>query len=190
MSFELVVIGTSAGGTNALKLLLSALRPDFTLPIVIAQHRDSHSGEQQCKLLQRHSARPVREPYDKDVVEPSQVYIAPADYHLAVERTGFALSIDPPVDYARPSIDVLFESAADNFADGVIAVLMTGASRDGSRGLRRIKERGGLAIVQDPDTSESATMPRAGIEATTVDHVVLLAEIAPLLARLGQSVQT
>lgn len=184
MSFELVVIGASYGGLSALALLLPALSPEFSLPIVIVQHRKKDGDDGLCEYLSKRSRLPLVEPNDKEKVEPGYVYLAPRDYHLLIEKSIFALSTESPVAYARPSIDVLFESAADIYQERVVGVILTGANRDGARGLAKIKSLGGLAVVQDPKSAESAAMPEAAISATEVDKILPLPGIAPFLNEL------
>lgn len=185
---RIVVVGTSFGGLTALQTLLPAIPKDFNAPVVIVQHRSSEAGSGLRAFLQKHSLLPVREPEDKETVMRGHVYLAPRDYHLLLDGESFALSIEAPVEYARPSIDVLFESAADAYREKVVGVILTGANADGARGLARIKERGGMCIVQDPATAESRQMPEAALLAATgVDHVLPLAEIAPLLVELCRS---
>lgn len=178
---DIVVVGTSLGGLAALEILLSGLPAEFPLPVAIVQHRGMDSDETLMLLLQVHCALPVSEPDDKDPIEPGRIYLAPPGYHLLVDRGSFALSMDAKVCYARPSIDVLFESAAEAYKDRVIGVVLTGASRDGSEGLARIKERGGLAVVQDPKGAEAPTMPEAAIAKVKVDRILPLPEIAQFL---------
>jgi two-component system chemotaxis response regulator CheB len=126
----------------------------------------------------------VREPADKEPIEPGAVYLAPADYHLLVEPDGFALSTDGPVQHSRPSIDVLFDTAADTYGDRLIGVILTGANADGAYGLSRIKRRGGTTIVQDPETAEKRAMPDAAIATGAADRVVPLEQIPPTLMEL------
>jgi two-component system, chemotaxis family, protein-glutamate methylesterase/glutaminase len=184
VSRELVAIGTSWGGLDALRRLLANLPDELDVPIAIAQHRGPGSVEGGLEaILQREIARPVHEVDDKDPIERLRVYLAPPDYHLLVERGSFALSTGERVQYARPSIDVLFESAADAYGEGVIGVILTGANEDGAAGLRRIAERGGTAVVQDPETAERRTMPDAAIAAAAA-VVLPLEEIAPYIASL------
>lgn len=178
---EIVVIGTSYGGLAALQSLLPALAPAFPASVIVAQHRGKDSDEGLCEFLRRHCPLPLSEPNDKERIESGHVYLAPRDYHLLVERGRFALSTESPVAFARPSIDVLFESAADAYRDLVVGVVLTGANGDGSRGLARIKSHGGLAVVQEPREAQSRAMPEAAIAATKVDRVLSLAEIAPYL---------
>jgi len=195
---DLVVIGTSLGGLYALKTLLAGIPASFPASIVIVQHRHKNSDVTFTSFLQDYSALPLKEVEDKEVIKPSCVYIAPADYHLLVEvgeqqsqdanqhRRSLALSTEAPVSYARPSIDVLFESAAEAYAEKIIGVILTGASTDGAKGLAAIKEGGGLGIVQEPSTAESVTMPQAAIAAAPPDWVLPLEAIAPLLIDLCQ----
>jgi two-component system chemotaxis response regulator CheB len=179
---KLVVVGTSMGGLRALDQVLSGLAPDFPLPLAIVQHRGTDSAQPQLpRLLQLSCTLPVSECNDKEPIVGGHVYLAPPDYHLLVDDGRFALSVDERVLYARPSIDVLFESAADEYRDGVVGVLLTGANSDGTRGAGRIKKRGGVVVAQDPRTAEAPTMPRAAIEAGVVDRVLPLAEIAAYL---------
>jgi two-component system, chemotaxis family, protein-glutamate methylesterase/glutaminase len=180
--YELIVIGTSWGGLDAVSRLLDGLHDDVHQPIVVAQHRsvDSEEGGL-ARLLGNHTRRVVCDPDDKTPLEPDHVYIAPPDYHTLVERGHLALSTDAPVQFARPSIDVLFESVADAYADRAVGIVLTGANEDGARGLSLIKERGGVAIVQDPSTSERRAMPDAAIAATVADAVLSIEEMPAFL---------
>ncbi len=190
MTFELVVIGASWGGLQAIEILLSNLPKDFPLAIAIAQHRHRNAGELLCELLQGHSLLPVVEAEDKQTINPGYVYLALADYHLLVESGSFALSTETPVLYARPSIDLLFASDADAYTDRAIGVILTGANQDGSQGLAALKTRGGLAIVQEPTEAESSAMPTDALAklsegaATQVDYILPLAKIASCLMQL------
>jgi two-component system chemotaxis response regulator CheB len=184
MAYAAVVIGVSAGGIDALKLLLPALPASFSLPLAIVQHRDPHAGDFLAAYLNTLSSLVIRDAEDKEPFCPGHVYLAPAGYHLLIESDrSLSLSVDPRVNYACPSIDVLFESAADVFAASLIGIVLTGANSDGAQGLKTIKARGGLAIVQDPATAAAMAMPRAALAATPVDHVLDLTAIAPLLIR-------
>lgn len=189
MSFKIVVIGTSLGGLSALQTVLGDLPSNFQLPIAIVQHRHRDSDDTLKAMIQQFVALPVREVEDKDEMVSGTVYLAPADYHLLVEPGYFALSTDEPVSYARPSIDVLFESAADIYGEQVIGVILTGANQDGMQGLKKIKARGGKTIVQEPSTAASPIMPAAAISAVAVDWILSLYEIAPLLVNLGNSIR-
>ena len=185
MRYGLVTIGASWGGLQATETLLSALPDSFETPIAIAQHRavDSGSGAL-SRMLSLRSGLDVCEASDKDAIEPRRVYVAPPDYHLLVEPGGFALSIDEPVQFSRPSIDVMFETAADAYGPELIAVVLTGANADGAAGLVAVKRMGGTTIVQDPASAERAEMPRSAIATGAADHVLPLEEIAPKLASL------
>jgi two-component system chemotaxis response regulator CheB len=181
---DLIVMGASWGGLEALEQVLRALPGDFSTPVAIAQHRavDSGSGAL-SELLASHSGHDVCEPGDKDAIEPRRVYVAPPDYHLLVDADGFALSTEAAVRYSRPSIDVLFDSAADVYADRLASVLLTGANDDGAYGTMRVRRRGGLTIAQDPESAARPDMPRAAIATGAVQHVLPLEEIGPFLLR-------
>jgi len=183
MPVELVVIGTSLGGFSALEILLGNLPREFPVPIAVVQHRMADADSTLSLVLQVHSALPLSEPDDKDPIEPGHVYMAPPDYHLLVERGSFALSTEQRVCHARPSIDVLFESAAHAYGAGLVGVILTGANHDGARGLACIKQRGGFTIVESPTTAESPAMPKAAIAACRVDRILPLSEIAAFLGR-------
>ena len=185
--YELIVIGASWGGLDALEHVLGPLPDGFATPVAIAQHRAIDSGVGSGALvgmLAVRTGRTVLEASDKDEIAPGRVYVAPADYHLLVEPGAFALSIDAAVQHSRPSIDVLFDSAADSYGERLIAVVLTGANEDGAHGVERVKRRGGLTIAQDPETAVKPTMPMAAIATGAVDRIVPLDEIAPLLVEL------
>jgi len=182
--YDLVVMGTSTGGLHALTRLLSALPADFPLPIAIVQHRSRDSDERLAALLSGASPIPVFEAEDKEPLRGPGVYLSPPDYHLLIEADWVALSTEEPVAYSRPSIDALFESAAYSHGSGVIGVLLTGANQDGTRGLQRIKEHGGYVIVQNPDSAESAFMPKHAVKNLLPDRVLNLEQIpSELVAR-------
>jgi two-component system chemotaxis response regulator CheB len=183
---ELVAIGTSLGGLHALTSILRELPGELGVPIVVVQHRGPQADSGAfTQILQEHSKLRILEAEDKMPIESGAVYVAPPDYHLLVEEPGvLALSTDAPVRSARPSIDVLFETAADAYGSGLVGVLLTGASADGADGLAAVKARGGRVIVQDPATAECGTMPAAGLAATSVDYVLPLASIGSHLVSL------
>jgi two-component system, chemotaxis family, protein-glutamate methylesterase/glutaminase len=185
VTYGLVAIGASWGGLQAIESVLSGLPDGFTTPIAIAQHRavDSGSGAL-ARMLSLRSGVEVHEAGDKDVIEPGGVYIAPPDYHLLVEPTGFALSTDVLVQYSRPSIDVLLESAADTYLERLIGIVLTGANEDGAQGIVRVKRRGGVTIAQDPRSAARREMPAAAIATGAVDHVLPIEEIGPKLGDL------
>ena len=185
MAYSIVVVGTSWGGLHALRELVGKLPAGFSIPTVLVQHRHRESDHLLSTLLQERTGLRVAEVEDKAPIEPGTVFVAPADYHLLIDRGFFTLSTDPPVRYSRPSIDVTFYSAADTYGAATIGVVLTGANSDGSRGLRRIFDRGGMAIVQDPLTAQSPTMPAAAIRCVPEAKVERIADIALTLASLG-----
>ncbi len=185
MAYELVVIGTSWGGLHALRRVLEGLPAAFDLPVVVVQHRHRDSDHLLVQLLQDHTSLKVHEIEDKTELEAGGVYVAPAEYHVLVEVGHLALSTEEPVRYSRPSIDVTFESAADAYGARTVGVIMTGANDDGARGLKRIADRGGATIVQDPATAESAVMPAAALKLVPDARVAKVEEIGALIATLN-----
>ncbi|HEV7474971.1 MAG TPA: chemotaxis protein CheB [Pyrinomonadaceae bacterium] len=185
--FEIVVIGTSTGGLRALQVLLSGLPVGFPLPVVIVQHRGASSESGLCEFLNGFCSLPVSEPEDKEPVLPGRVYLAARDYHLLLEDRSFVLSTDQAVGFARPSIDVLFESAADEYRERTIGVILTGANHDGARGLAAIKSRGGATVVEDPRAAACPEMPEAALAQTRPDWVLPVPEIALRLYLLSQA---
>jgi two-component system, chemotaxis family, protein-glutamate methylesterase/glutaminase len=181
----LVVVGASMGGLHALSTVLGGLPAGIDAAVVVVQHRspDSQPGALE-RTLGSHSGLPVREVEDKDPIERGNVYLAPPDYHLLIEGTSLALSLEERVQFSRPSIDVLFESAAEAFGNRVIGVLLTGANEDGAAGLARIRVRGGFTIVQDPVSAERRSMPDAAIALGAAQRVVPLEAIATLVTEL------
>jgi two-component system chemotaxis response regulator CheB len=180
---SIVVVGASLGGLHALQRILSALPATLGASVVIAQHRRADPDSQLCHLLSRRCPLRIIEPEDKTPLERDRVYLAPADYHLLVEPGSLALSVDAPVSYARPSIDVLFESTADAYGPAALGVMLTSSNHDGAEGLQAIKRAGGIALVQDPSSAESPIGPRAAIAAGTVDAVLSLDEIAKFISQ-------
>ena len=186
--FKSVVIGGSAGGIDAIQTILKSLPPNFPLSLSIVQHRHPTHKSNLANLWQNHCALPVKEADEKEKLIPGHVYVAPANYHLLIDEDfRFALTNDERVHHSRPSIDILFETAAVAFGKHLIGVILTGANADGSQGLRRIQERGGGTIVQDPSTAEVPIMPRSALASSEVDWVVPLEEIGPLLANIGKN---
>jgi two-component system, chemotaxis family, protein-glutamate methylesterase/glutaminase len=186
LQYEAVVIGASAGGMEALRAIIVPLPSTFTLPIIVVLHMHPHSDNFLTRYMNDRSALTVKQADEKENVVSGMVYFAPANYHLLIEQDrSFSLSTEPRVNFARPSVDVLFETAAEAYGSSLIGVILTGANNDGSRGLKKIKESGGLTIVQDPETAEIGSMPRAAIAATDVDYVLSLTDIRELLIKLG-----
>jgi len=181
---ELIVIGASSGGLHALGEILAGLPGDFGVPVLIVQHRAEDAGDLLARLLGRAGPLPVREVEDKEPLTHAGVLVAPCGYHVLVERDHFALSTEPQVRFSRPSIDVALETAADALGPALIGVVLTGANDDGAAGLAAVRRRGGVAIVQDPQTATHPTMPAAARAAAYPQVVAELSEIAPLLARL------
>jgi two-component system, chemotaxis family, protein-glutamate methylesterase/glutaminase len=183
---KLVAIGASYGGLYALMDLLGGLTTDFPCPVAVVQHRSAseHDEERLGHVLSRYSALPVHDADHGQPAEPAHVYLAPADYHLLIDGGHFELSVDEPVHYSRPSIDVLFESAAHTCGSDVVGVLLTGYGRDGTHGMVTIREVGGVTIAEDPDTALQPTMPRHAIEAGAASEVLKLEDIAPRLIEL------
>ncbi len=184
---EAIVIGTSAGGMKALETILSCLPAHFTAAIIIVQHRSPGSDDFLEHYLNDRCNLRVKQADEKENIIPGMVYLAPPDYHLLVEKEKkLSLSIDPRINYARPSIDVLFETAADAYGVNIAGVILTGAGKDGSQGLKRIKESGGIAVIQDPQTAESRAMPAAAISAVkNADRILTLKEIGLFLTGLS-----
>jgi two-component system chemotaxis response regulator CheB len=181
----LVVVGTSLGGLDASRTLLRELRADCPAAVAIAQHRMARADGTLVELLARDCALPVCEPCDRDPIEAGRVYVAPSDYHLLVDAGCFSLSIDPPVHFARPSIDVLFQSAADAYRSELIAFVLTGSSHDGALGAAAVKRAGGRVYVEDPSSAHSSIAPEATLAATEVDAVLPIEALAKLLAALS-----
>ena len=180
--YDLICIGASWGGLQAVGRVLSDLSPELDLPVAIAQHRHPDAQEATlADLLSLRTDRTVLDVEDKMPIQPRHVYIAPQNYHLLVERDSFALSVDERIRFARPSIDVLFETAAHAYGAGVIGIILTGANDDGAHGLSRIKKAGGVAVIQDPLGAARRTMPDAAIAATVADAVLPVEEIANFL---------
>lgn len=182
---SVAVIGGSAGGIDVVQKILSGLATDTPAVILICLHLHPRSGGELAEVLARHSALPVVEAEPYQALTPGRVYLAPPDYHMLVEQDHtISLDASEKIHFSRPSIDALFESAADVFGGGLIGVILTGASQDGARGLQRIQQRGGVTIVQDPATCFADYMPRAACLRATPDFILPPAEIAAKLMDL------
>lgn len=180
-----IAMGCSAGGLAALQCVLPALDPRLAVPVVVCCHTGSADVSLLVELLARVSALPVVEAAERAPADPGVVHIAPSGYHLLVEPNAhFALSVDARVTYARPSIDVLFDTAASAWQAGLVAVLMTGANSDGALGLRAVRAAGGYAVVQQPEDAFSDVMPRAGMDIAGADACLPLDQIAKRLNQL------
>jgi len=181
-----VVIGASAGAVQALQTILPALAADYGLPVLVVVHVPPDRANMLVPLLQARCEIVVKEAEDKEAIIPGAVYFAPSDYHLLVEtEESLALSIDEAVNYSRPSIDVLFESAADTYGPGLVGVVLTGANHDGAAGLKAIVAAGGLAVVEDPAGAYATAMPLAALEACPSAMIMNLDAIASYLSNLG-----
>lgn len=185
MSYSVVGIGTSWGGLAALSTLLRKLPGDFGLPVVVVQHRGKDSDRLLAELLQDRTELKVCEVEDKEPLTPGMVHIAPANYHLLVDDGYLSLTLEEPVRFSRPSIDVMFTSAADTYGPRAIGLLLTGANEDGARGLAHIVKRGGLALVQNPRTAEIPIMPQAAVKAVPSAEILELDALAPRLIELS-----
>ncbi|MCA1245283.1 chemotaxis protein CheB [Massilia sp. MS-15] len=182
---ELVVIGGSAGGVDALIGLLPELPAGYGPTVVCILHVPADRDSRLAELFELRAALPVREARDKEPLMPGVIYFAGSGYHLSVERERcFSLSCEPPVQFARPAIDVLMESAADAYGPRLAGILLTGANHDGADGMRRIRERGGLTVVQDPAEASSSAMPEEAIRRCAPHLVLPLSGIRTLLPML------
>lgn len=184
VGYDLIVVGTSWGGLAALRTLVAGLPADFGMAVTLVQHRHKDSDHLLRALLQERTGLPVCEVEDKMPLEHGRVYVAPPDYHTLIEPGHFSLSTEAPVRYSRPSIDVTFQSAADSYGHRTVGVVLTGANADGSEGLRRISDRGGMALVQSPDTAESSPMPTAAVRAVPRAKVMPLDQLVKFISVL------
>ena len=167
---------------------MTGLPKGFPVPVVVVQHRHSDGEDGLTDVLAACTVLPVEEPNDKQALCAGRVYVAPAAYHLLVEPDCLSLSTEAPVNSCRPSVDVLFDSAADSHGSGVVAVVLTGAGTDGATGAVRVKSCGGVLVVQEPSTAHARGMPDAALSVAPADHVLPLESIAPLLVRLFPAV--
>ena len=186
MPYSVVGIGTSWGGLAAMSRLLGELPADFSLPVVVVQHRSKDSDRLLTELLQDATDLKVSEVEDKEPLMPGTVHIAPANYHVLIDAGYLSLTLEEPVRFSRPSIDVMLSSAADTYGSAAIGVVLTGANEDGARGLSDIVKRGGRALVQDPRTAEIPIMPDAALKAVPSAEVLTLEALAPRLIELSR----
>jgi len=185
MPYSVVGVGTSWGGLSALTKLLGDLPTDFSIPVVVVQHRSKDSEHLLVRLLQDATDLRVCEIEDKDPLTPATVHVAPANYHVLIEHGHASLTIEEPVRFSRPSIDVMLTSAADTYGSAAVGVVLTGANEDGARGLAHIAKRGGRSLVQDPKTAEIPIMPEAAIRAVPTAEVLSLGALGRRLIELG-----
>src|ERR1700716_385902 len=186
MTYSVVGIGTSWGGLAAMTRLLRGLPGDFSLPVVVVQHRGKDSDRLLTELLQDATELRVCEAEDKEPLVPGTVHIAPANYHVLIDAGYLSLTVEEPVRFSRPSIDVMLSSAADTYGAGAIGVVLTGANEDGAQGLSHIVKRGGRALVQDPRTAEIPIMPAAALKAVPSAEVLPLGALGPRLIELSR----
>lgn len=185
---EAVVIGASAGALEALSAILPLLPADYALPVIIVVHVPPDKKSVLAELLQAKCGIKVREAEDKEPISGGTAYFAPPDYHLLVEADkSLSLANDEPVFYSRPSLDVLFESAADAYGPNLIAIVLTGANQDGAKGLRAVAEAGGAAIIQSPEGAYASVMPEAAISECPEARVLSLKEIAAYLQNVEKA---
>lgn len=181
----LIAIGASAGGIEAISELLRALPPGFTIPVAIVVHLPPNRPSLLPELFSRHCVLPVREAQDKEPIQAGTVYLGPPGYHLMIEPGGLlSLSCDPPLNYSRPSLDLLFESAALAYRSRLLAIQLTGASADGAEGLKTVRNLDGEVWVQDPEQAQASIMPLAAIRQAGADKVLRLDGMAALLPKL------
>jgi len=172
-SYDAIVIGASAGGLYVMIRILESLPENFNKPVIVVQHRSRDERTLLEEVLQQKCKVKIKQADEKELIQPGTVYFAPPDYHLLIENDGsFSLSFDPPVNYSRPSIDVLFETAADVFKERLLGIILTGANKDGSYGIKKIAVMGGTTIAQSPETADYPEMPKAAISTGYVQHVL------------------
>jgi two-component system, chemotaxis family, protein-glutamate methylesterase/glutaminase len=184
MGYEAIVIGVPSGGMKAMKIMFSHLPKGFKTPLLIVQHISAQSDSQWIQLLNDTSNVDIKEVDEKEKIENANVYFAPPNYQLLIEKNKtFSLSIEEKVNYARPSIDVLFESAADAYTNKLIGIILTSSNNSRTNGIKRIQECGGSTIVQDPKTAEAPSMPLSAIQ---LDYILSLEDIIEPLIKLDK----
>jgi two-component system chemotaxis response regulator CheB len=185
MKYKAVIIGGSAGSFQVVTKILSSLNEKFPLPVLLCLHRLKHVRSGFVEALSLKSNIPIEEPSDKATLKPGRAYLAPANYHMFLELANrIALSTDEPVNHSRPAIDLSFITAANAYRDKLVGIILSGANRDGAMGLKVVKEKGGVAIVQDPKECEVKTMTESAMQLTNVDHVFDTEQIIRFLAKI------
>lgn len=183
--YECILIGVSAGGMTALQKFLPFLPSDFSIPVIIVQHLHPQQGSFHIQFFDEKCNLKVSEALEKNKIKPGNIYFAPANYHLLIESDKtFSLSVDSKVNYSRPSIDVLFESAIDVYEDKIIGIILTGANNDGAASLKLIHDLGGLTIVQQPSEAEVSAMPKNALRLHHPDMILTLKEMVDLFKEL------
>lgn len=186
-TYKAVVIGGSAGSFQGITKILSSLPKDFALPIIMCLHRLKHVRNGFVEALSIKSISPVTEPYDKENIRKGKVYLAPSNYHLSIELGNyFSLSTEPMINNSRPSIDITLETASYCYKNKLIGILLSGANKDGALGMKKIKERGGLTVIQDPNECMINTMPQAAMNITEIDHTLKIDDIIKMLTELDK----
>ena len=185
--YKAIVIGGSAGSFQVISKILANLPKDFELPIIMCLHRLKHVRHGFVEALNIKSSSLLYEPDDKESIKKGKIYLAPANYHLCVELGNyFSLSTEEMVNNSRPSIDITLETAAYVYKNKLIGILLTGANKDGAMGMKRIKDRGGLTIVQEPSECMIDTMPVAAMKITQIDHILTVSQIINFLLELDK----
>ncbi|MGE0090333.1 MAG: chemotaxis protein CheB [Bacteroidales bacterium] len=183
--YKAVVIGGSAGSFQVITRILNSLPKNYPLPVLLSLHRLKHVRSGFVEALSIKSGIEVVEPFDKDNIKPGKAYLAPSNYHMYIElNKKIALSTEEPVNHSRPSIDLTFETAAQAYRDKLVGIILSGANRDGAYGLKKLKQLGGLAIVQDPNECQVKTMTEASLKMTQVDHIFTTQQIINFLISL------
>lgn len=184
-TYQLVIIGGSAGSLDVLMSVVAQLRSELSVPVLVVVHRKQDNDNLMESLLDHKSTLPVKEAEDKEPLLPGNIYIAPADYHLLIEKNNtIALDASEKINFSRPSIDVSFQSAAEVYGDKLICILLSGANADGTEGLTVAKQAGALLLVQDPLSAEVSFMPLQALKTLSVDYIIRRDEIAALLNEL------
>lgn len=185
MDYKAVIIGGSAGSFQVVTRLLNALPKNFPMPVILCLHRLKHVRSGFVEALSLKSNIPVEEPFDKEQLKPSRAYLAPANYHMYLELANrIALSTEDPVNHSRPSIDLSFITAANAYRQKLIGIILSGANKDGAFGLKKVRDNGGVTIVQDPNDCEVRTMTQSALHLTAVDHIFTSTQIIDYLIKL------
>jgi two-component system, chemotaxis family, protein-glutamate methylesterase/glutaminase len=186
LAIKAIVVGASAGGIEAMMQLFSPLPPDYPLSIISVIHMPDNHDSHLAEVFQQWTRIKVEDAEDKAAIQKGRLYFAPAGYHLLIEQDAtFSLSCEMPVNYSRPSIDLMMQTAAQAYGSGLLGILLTGANLDGAMGMKSIKQHGGVTIVQAPLEAKSGTMPKEAIKLQTPDLIQGLTEIKNMLLRLG-----
>lgn len=186
---KVIVIGGSAGSFQSILHILEELPKTFNIPIIITIHRLKHIRSGLVESVSIKSNATIIEPFDKEYIKPNNIYIAPSNYHLIIESDfSFSLSTEEPIEFSRPSIDALFVSAAKVYKNNIIGILLSGANKDGAKGMKTIKENGGIIIIQDPNEAEVDIMPKSAIEIVTPDFIYTIEDIITFLQNLNTKI--